>query len=238
MVAAAALLLLLLLLIALIHEHVSFLKRATYRTVLVGQGRGVSFSRNYDSRTDSYDAAVVGAGIGGMVTAIRLSQGGLKTALIEKQGYLGGRCGSETVLVDLDSGTAKVNLQVLPASNISSAFRFDVGPSLLLLPDVYRDVFQQMNASLDSMVDLIAVQPFYRCFFEEDCTYMDLTSDALLMESQIEAIEPGAWAQFQLYMRTAKGFLNFGLPGNSSPRQDVHRPSAYHFTCTVLNSVH
>lgn len=169
MVAATALLLLLL--IALIHEHVSFLERATYRTVLVGQGRGVSFSRKYDSRTDSYDAAVVGAGIGGMVTAIRLSQGGLKTALIEKQGYLGGRCGSETVFVDLDSGTA--SLQVLPASNISNAFRFDVGPSLLLLPDVYRDVFQQMNASLDSMVDLIAVQPFYRCFFEEDCTYME-----------------------------------------------------------------
>lgn len=145
------------------------------------------------------------------MTAIRLSQEGLKTALIEKQGYLGGRCGSETVFVDLDSGAA--GLHVLPASKISSAFRFDVGPSLLLLPDVYRDVFRQMNASLDSMVDLLAVQPFYRCFFEEDCTYLDLTSDAQLMEAQIEAIEPGAWTQFQLYMRTAKGFLNFGLPG-------------------------
>lgn len=208
-----AALLQLLLLIALSHEHIALLTKARYRTVPVGQGICVSSSsstsRKCDSATtDSYDAAVVGAGIGGMVTAIRLSQGGLKTALIEKQGYLGGRCGSETVFVDLESGQ-----HALPASNISSAFRFDVGPSLLLLPDVYRDVFRQMNASLDSMVDLIAVQPFYRCFFEEDCTHMDLTSDEHLMEAQIEAIEPGAWTQFQLYMRTAKGFLNFGLPG-------------------------
>jgi len=207
-----------LLVIALTHEHCCLLNNPRNRMVIDVLGGGIaSSSRLCDSRTDSYDAAVVGAGIGGMVTAIKLSQGGLRTALIEKQGYLGGRCGSETVLLDLNSRTPTVSIPVVPSeprtSNVSNAFRFDVGPSLLLLPDVYRDVFQQMNASLDAMVDLIAVQPFYRCFFEEDNSCVDLTSDAHLMEAQIEAIEPGAWTQFQRYMRTAKGFLNFGLPG-------------------------
>jgi len=41
--------------------------------------------------TDQYDVVVLGAGPGGYVAAIRASQLGLKTAIIEKQ-YMGGVC--------------------------------------------------------------------------------------------------------------------------------------------------
>ena len=39
-----------------------------------------------------YDLAIIGSGPGGYVTAIRASQWGLKTVVIEKDGYLGGTC--------------------------------------------------------------------------------------------------------------------------------------------------
>ena len=39
-----------------------------------------------------YDLAIIGSGPGGYVTAIRASQWGLKTIVIEKDGYLGGTC--------------------------------------------------------------------------------------------------------------------------------------------------
>ena len=40
----------------------------------------------------NYDLAIIGSGPGGYVTAIRASQWGLKTVVVEKDGYLGGTC--------------------------------------------------------------------------------------------------------------------------------------------------
>lgn len=40
----------------------------------------------------NYDLAIIGSGPGGYVTAIRASEWGLKTVVVEKDGYLGGTC--------------------------------------------------------------------------------------------------------------------------------------------------
>ena len=40
----------------------------------------------------TYDLAIIGSGPGGYVTAIRAAQWGLKTLVIEKDGFLGGTC--------------------------------------------------------------------------------------------------------------------------------------------------
>lgn len=40
----------------------------------------------------NYDLAIIGSGPGGYVTAIRAAQWGMKTAVIEKDGFLGGTC--------------------------------------------------------------------------------------------------------------------------------------------------
>ena len=40
----------------------------------------------------AYDLAIIGSGPGGYVTAIRAAQWGLKTLVIEKDGFLGGTC--------------------------------------------------------------------------------------------------------------------------------------------------
>ena len=42
--------------------------------------------------SDTFDVAVIGAGPGGYVAAIRCAQLGLKTACIEKESALGGTC--------------------------------------------------------------------------------------------------------------------------------------------------
>ena len=40
----------------------------------------------------TYDLAIVGSGPGGYVAAIRAAQWGLKTVVVEKDGFLGGTC--------------------------------------------------------------------------------------------------------------------------------------------------
>lgn len=73
-------------------------------------------------------AIVVGAGVAGTALAARLSHAGLKVTVVEKNGFTGGRCS----LIHTKEG-----------------FRFDRGPSLLLLPKLFAETFEDLGSSLD-----------------------------------------------------------------------------------------
>jgi len=63
--------------------------------------------------------AVVGAGVAGLSCAIRLQKDGYDVEIFEKDSFPGGKM-----------------------NTISSAgFTFDVGPTIVMMPDVYREVF-------------------------------------------------------------------------------------------------
>ena len=69
----------------------------------------------------------------------------------------GGRMNSDTVIID------------------NNSYRFDTGPSLLLLPDVYKKTFALFDEDINDHVTILKVNPFYRCYFEEDNTFIGNT---------------------------------------------------------------
>ncbi len=90
------------------------------------------------------NVVVVGAGMGGMATAARLSAQGHRVQVLEQSATYGGKL----------------------AGFERDGFRFDVGPSLLTLPAVYRDLFlktavSRRDASLEDNVDLQALDPAF-----------------------------------------------------------------------------
>eukprot|EP00898_Chlorokybus_atmophyticus_P008712 jgi/Chlat1/8842/Chrsp91S00684 len=92
-------------------------------------------------------------------------------------------------------------------------YRFDTGPSLLLLPDKYREAFEALGESLDGKVAIKRVQPAaYRVFFAgQEPTSIDLTSDVAEMSRQLERFEPGASAAYLRFLSAAKEALDAGL---------------------------
>ena len=46
-------------------------------------------------------------------------------------------------------------------------FTFDIGPSLLTLPQVFDDVFQLAGTSLDEQLDLVRLDPQFRYFWRD-----------------------------------------------------------------------
>ena len=73
--------------------------------------------------------AVVGAGIGGLAAAMRLAASGeFDVTVYEKNEIVGGRCGRRVV----------------------DGYSFDTGPSLLLMTDVYRDLFAACGEDFDA----------------------------------------------------------------------------------------
>ncbi|MFV2019521.1 phytoene desaturase family protein [Micromonospora sp. LOL_023] len=87
---------------------------------------------------------VIGAGVGGLATAIRLAHGGHDVTLIEQADTVGGKLARWSRQTPLGE------------------FTFDTGPSLLTLPQVFADLFDATGEPLDKTLDLVGLDPVVR----------------------------------------------------------------------------
>jgi phytoene desaturase len=125
-------------------------------------------------------AVVIGAGLGGLGTAIRLQLAGWQVTVLEKNETVGGRCN-----VIREGG-----------------FTFDTGPTLLLMRDVLDDLFAYAGRRLSDYLDLTRVSPNYRVHFA-DGSGITLSADLDRLESDLEAFESGAGLAFRRYLADA-----------------------------------
>lgn len=111
---------------------------------------------------------VVGGGLGGLCAAVVLAARGYKVTLFEASPWLGGKA---AVLEE-------------------AGFRFDMGPTILTLPSVYARVFAEAGKRLDEVLDLVPLDPQWRCFWD-DGSRLDLEADVPTMSAAIERFAPG-----------------------------------------------
>ncbi len=131
-------------------------------------------------------AIVIGAGIGGIATAGRLVRQGYEVTVVEKNSHAGGRC--DQIVKD--------------------GHRFDVGPTLFLMPDVVEETYASLGEKMSDHLDLKRIDPTYTVRFD-DGTRLALTSNIGAMQAQLEAIEPGAFGGFLRYL--SEGQLHYRL---------------------------
>ncbi|KAI6822900.1 Phytoene [Hortaea werneckii] len=123
-------------------------------------------------------ALVIGAGVGGTSTAARLAHAGYAVTVLEKNPFTGGRC---SLLYSPDN-----------------QYRFDQGPSLLLLPRLFHQTFAELDTSLAAEgVELRKCDPNYRIHFG-DGEKFEMSSDLAAMKSEIEKWE--GTAGFERYL--------------------------------------
>lgn len=97
--------------------------------------------------TGEKSAVIIGAGIGGITTAIFLAKNGYKVDIYEKNSSPGGRCG-----------------QI-----IRDGHRFDLGATMLMMPGVYREVFKSLEIPLfesGTVIPLEIIFDLYMMVFE------------------------------------------------------------------------
>lgn len=140
--------------------------------------------------------AVIGAGLGGISAAISLAAEGYHVEVFEKNDHVGGK------------------LNMLQ----KEGFSFDLGPSILTLPQYFESLFERHGRSMDDYVSVGELEPHWRCFFEDD-TCIDLLPDPEETADRNAALGPEDGAELQKFMdysqrlfeKTKEGYFDEGL---------------------------
>jgi phytoene desaturase len=120
------------------------------------------------ARTGRTTALVIGGGIGGLATAVRLAHAGYRVTVAEKHDMPGGRAGVWQ----------------------SEGFTFDTGPSLVMMPEVWHDLFRLVGRRLENYLTLVQCEPYYRLHFA-DGSALTMTSQLNRLLENLEQFEPG-----------------------------------------------
>lgn len=110
---------------------------------------------------------VVGAGPGGLASAMLLAAAGLDVTVLERLPRVGGR-----------TSTLEGN-----------GHRFDVGPTFFLFPQVLAGIFEACGRSLEDEIELVRLDPHYRLVFEDGAS-ITATPDVDRLEREIAALCP------------------------------------------------
>lgn len=137
----------------------------------------------------SRTAVVVGAGIGGLSAAIHLARRGLQVTVVEKNREPGGRVGQ----FERDGHV------------------FSTGPTLLIMPLLYRAELAHLGIDMDDALRSQRVDPTYDIVFDDGARFA-MTSDLLVMRTQLEAMEPGAFGGFLRYVDEGRRHYHLGMP--------------------------
>lgn len=108
---------------------------------------------------------IVGAGLGGLATALRLAHLGEKVLVLEKTDQVGGR---------------NRRMQVGQSS-------FDGGPTLMMMLDPFKTLFKDVGEKLEDHLDIELCDPSYRVFYR-DGNRLDGTPNVAKMLDQIEKL--------------------------------------------------
>ncbi|HET7323633.1 MAG TPA: phytoene desaturase family protein [Halococcus sp.] len=127
------------------------------------------------------EVAVVGGGFGGLSAACYLADAGADVVVLEKNEQVGGR-----------------------ASQFEKeGFRFDMGPSWYLMPDVFERFFGHFGTHPEEYYGLERLDPHYRVFFK-DGNRVDLTPDRDQVRATFESYEQGGAKAFDDYLNRSE----------------------------------
>lgn len=146
--------------------------------ILERDGAGAAASR----------AVVIGAGLGGLASAMRLGAKGYRVTVIDRLDRAGGR-----------------------GSSISQGeHRFDLGPTIVTVPQVLRELWAACGRNFDRDVTLKAMDPFYEIRFQDGETFT-MRGDPEAMKAEVARISPSDAKGYQRFLKDATARYSFGF---------------------------
>ncbi len=134
---------------------------------------------------------VIGGGIGGLAFAALAGKIGYDVTVLEKNDKVGGVANQFE----------------------AEGFRFDMGPSWYLMPDVFQNYFDLLGEKVEDYLDLTQLDPSYRIFFQGKGRSLDFYSDLERDLPTFEMLEPGSGPKLKEYLDKSKYQYEIALGG-------------------------
>ena len=141
----------------------------------------IEFDLPNSSENVSKRAIVIGAGFGGLAAAMRLGAKGYNVVVFDKMNSLGGR-------------GASINLK---------GYRFDLGPTIVTLPNMFRSLWNYCGRDFDKDVELKSLDPFYKIKFPDNSEF-SASNDTYQMKKQVKEFSSSDLAGYEKFMRESK----------------------------------
>jgi phytoene desaturase len=148
-------------------------------------------------------AVVVGAGLGGLASAMRLGAKGWQVTVIDRLDRPGGRGSSIT----------------------QGGHRFDLGPTIVTVPQTLRDLWSACGRDFDQDVQLVPMDPFYRILFA-DGEVFTARRDPSAMQAEVARISPADLAGYNKFLKDSETRYRFGY-------EDLGRRPMHNFLETL-----
>ncbi len=117
---------------------------------------------------------IVGAGPGGLSTGMILAHRGYDVHVFERQNEVGGR-------------NAPIRAE---------GYTFDVGPTFVMLPEVFADVFAQAGRDYHKELDIMELRTMYRLRYSDGRDFF-VHHDKDALKKEFERVFPGEWEGYK-----------------------------------------
>ena len=129
---------------------------------------------------------VCGAGIGGMVSAILLAHKGYDVEIFEKNLYAGGKMSEFK----------------------KDGFRFDGGPSLITMPDVFKEFFRTVDREINEYFELEELESSCKYFWEDGTVFNSYCDENKLYKELKGVFGESEAANYRKYIDYGKIFYD------------------------------
>jgi phytoene desaturase len=143
-------------------------------------------------------AIVIGAGIGGLAAAMRLGAKGYRVTVIDRLDMPGGRGSSIT----------------------QGGHRFDLGPTIVTVPQGLRELWAACGRDFDADVDLHPMDPFYEIRWPDGSKFA-ARQNSEAMRAEVARLSPGDLPGYEKFLNDGKARYQFGF--EDLGRRSMHR---------------
>ncbi|SLN31191.1 phytoene desaturase [Roseisalinus antarcticus] len=134
------------------------------------------------------DAIVIGAGLGGLASAMRLGAKGYQVTVLDKLDRAGGRGSSIT----------------------RDGHRFDLGPTIVTFPELLEDLWRACGRDFHKDVDLRPLDPFYEIRWPDGSRFT-ACGDTDRMLAEVARLSPGDVKGYKKFLKGSKDRYEVGF---------------------------